>query len=131
MAVSGTGWPTPLLAPLVQWFAERQAGFRAAEVSPVEHIGEISPRAVFLIQGGLDRTVPSDSGQRLYDAAGDPRELWFEPDMGHAPLSVEQPEEYEERVAAFFDRYLPATNVGPEPDPGPSPGPRPNPNPNP
>jgi fermentation-respiration switch protein FrsA (DUF1100 family) len=105
-AVAQTGLPAFPLAPVVQWFAEHEAGFEVKTVAAVERIGAISPRPVFLMQGGVDRIVPFDSGQRLYDAAGEPRELWFEPDVGHAAFGAERAEEYEARVAAFFDRYL-------------------------
>jgi len=104
--VAQTGLPAFPLASVVQWFAEREAGFQAAQVSAVEHIGEISPRAVFLLQGGADMIVPMDSGQRLYDAAGEPRELWFDQTVGHATFGSQREEEYEQRIVAFFDRYL-------------------------
>jgi len=42
----------------------------------------------------------------LYDAAKEPRELWFEPDLWHAEFPAKLPEEYEKRVVAFFDHYL-------------------------
>ncbi len=101
-----TGLPAFPFAPLIQFFAEQQAGFSAREVAAVEHIDEISPRPVFILQGGADQTVSPDSGQRLYDAAGEPRELWFDPQLDHVQFSTKRAEEYETRVAAFFDKYL-------------------------
>jgi dipeptidyl aminopeptidase/acylaminoacyl peptidase len=105
-AVAGIGLPSFLLAPLVQHFAEREGGFEADQVSAIDHIVALAPRPVFLMQGGADTVVPPDGGQRLYDAAGEPRELWFEPDVGHATFVDERPEEFATRVTAFFDRYL-------------------------
>jgi fermentation-respiration switch protein FrsA (DUF1100 family) len=93
-------------APLIQFFAEREAGFTAEAVAPVNHIAEISPRPVFLMQGGSDATIPTDSGQRLYDAADEPKELWFDPELGHVQFDTKRPEEYERRVIEFFDEYL-------------------------
>lgn len=101
-----TGLPAFPFAPLIQFFAEQQAGFSASEVAAVEHIDEISPRPVFILQGGADQTVSPDSGQKLYDAAGEPRELWFDPQLDHVQFSTERAEEYETRVVAFFDKYL-------------------------
>ena len=66
----------------------------------------ISPRPVLLLQGGRDAIVRRDSGQRLYDAAGEPRQLWLEPTLGHCEFGSARPKEYEKRVVAFFDRYL-------------------------
>jgi alpha-beta hydrolase superfamily lysophospholipase len=105
-AVEASGLPAFLLAPLVQWFAERELGFEAGDIAPVEHIGSISPRPVFVLHGGVDDVVPSDNGRRLYDAAGEPRFLWLEPDLGHTAFVEERPVEFETRVIAFFDRYL-------------------------
>lgn len=93
-------------APLIQFFAEREAGFTAEAVAPINHIAEISPRPVFLMQGGSDTTIPTDSGQRLYDAAREPKELWFDPELGHVQFDTKRPEEYEKRVIEFFDKYL-------------------------
>ncbi|MGH2523748.1 MAG: alpha/beta hydrolase [Anaerolineales bacterium] len=101
-----TGLPPFPFAPLIQYFAEREAGFQATEVAPINHIAQVAPRPVFLMQGGQDTIIPTDSGQRLYEAAHDPKELWFDPNLGHTQFDTKQPGEYEQRVVAFFDEYL-------------------------
>ena len=100
------GLPPFPFAPLIQFFAEQEVGFRARDVSAEAHIGEISPRPVFLMQGGADTLVPPESGQILYDAAGQPKELWFDPALEHVRFDTERAAEYEQRVTAFFDQYL-------------------------
>jgi fermentation-respiration switch protein FrsA (DUF1100 family) len=105
-AVADTGLPPILFAPFVEWFAERSGGFDAAQVSAIAHIRAISPRPVFLMQGGNDLVVIPESGKRLYEAAGEPRQLWFDDNVGHASFADELPAEYERRVVAFFDQYL-------------------------
>jgi fermentation-respiration switch protein FrsA (DUF1100 family) len=50
--------------------------------------------------------ISPDSGQKLYDAAGEPKELWFEPELGHTDCDHARAREYESRVVAFFNRYL-------------------------
>jgi len=100
------GLPPFPFAPMIQYFAEQETGLRASDVSAVAHIHEISPRPVMITQGGRDTQVPVDSGQKLYDAAGDPKELWFEPDLGHVELESRVPEEYERRMIAFYDHVL-------------------------
>jgi len=72
-------------------------------VQPVDHVGQLSPRPVFLIQGLADQVVPPGSAQRLYDAAGAPRKLWLQPDIGHLGMYGVLPEEYERRVVGFFE----------------------------
>lgn len=98
--------PYPLLNPLIRAFAERETGLRLDLLRPVDDIGLISPRPVFLIQGMGDTMVPLDSAQRLYDAAGEPRQLWTEPDAPHMNMYTYYRTRYMKRVIKFFDTYL-------------------------
>jgi fermentation-respiration switch protein FrsA (DUF1100 family) len=93
-------------APLIQFFAESEAHMKASEVAPINHIAEIAPRPLYLIQGGADTVIPTNSGQRLYDAAGNPKELWFDEKLGHSQAESTYPAEYEKRIVGFFDEYL-------------------------
>lgn len=93
-------------APLIQFWAEREGGFRTDEIDAKAWIGRLSPRPVLLMQGGADIVISLSSGQRLYEAAGDPKELWVEPDVAHAKFDTAKPQEYERRVVGFFDKYL-------------------------
>lgn len=98
--------PFPLLKPLIRFFAERETGLRLELVRPVDDIGLISPRPVFVIQGMGDTMVPLDSAQRLYDAAGEPRQLWTEPDPPHMNMYSYYRTRYTKRVIKFFNMYL-------------------------
>jgi fermentation-respiration switch protein FrsA (DUF1100 family) len=101
-----TDLPAFPFAPLIVFWAERETGFKTEDIDTTKWIAQISPRPVFLMQGGADVVISADSGQRLYDAAGEPKELWFDPQLGHVQFDTERAEEYERRVAEFFDRYL-------------------------
>jgi fermentation-respiration switch protein FrsA (DUF1100 family) len=101
-----TGLPPFPFAPLITFWAEREAHFRAADIDAKRWIAHLSPRPVLLMQGGADVVISKSSGQRLYDAAGQPKELWFEPSVGHAKFDIALPKEYERRVVGFFDQYL-------------------------
>jgi fermentation-respiration switch protein FrsA (DUF1100 family) len=98
--------PLVTLRPLVRFFAEQETGVRIVALRPVAQIGHLSPRPVFIIQGLADELIPSDSAQRLYDAAGEPRTLWVAPNVGHLGMYNALPEEYERRVIGFFDAAL-------------------------
>jgi dipeptidyl aminopeptidase/acylaminoacyl peptidase len=98
--------PFPVMRPLIRFFAERGSGVTLDQVRPVDDIGRISPRPVFLIQGMGDGMVPLDSAQRLYDAAGEPRRLWLEEEVPHLGMYGYDRERYTERVIKFFDDYL-------------------------
>lgn len=93
-------------APMIQFWAEREGGFRTTEIDAKTWIGRLSPRPVLLMQGGADIVISRDSGPRLYAAAGEPKELWVEPDVAHAKFDTARPQEYERRVVGFFDKYL-------------------------
>lgn len=98
--------PYPLLNPLIRFFAERETGLRLDMVRPVDEIGLISPRPVFLIQGMGDTMVPLASAERLYNAAGEPRELWTEANVPHMNMYAYYRTRYTKRVIEFFDMYL-------------------------
>jgi uncharacterized protein len=101
-----TDLPSFPFAPLIVFWAERETGFKTEDIDATKWIMQISPRPVFLMQGGADVVISVESGQRLYDAAGEPKELWFDPELGHVRFDTERAEEYERRVVEFFDRYL-------------------------
>lgn len=96
-------------APMIQFFAEQEAGIKAEAIAAKEVIGSISPRPVFILHGGGDTVVGPDAGQILFDAAGEPKEFWYHPTYGHVPFFQEEPEEFERRIIAFFDQYLLST----------------------
>lgn len=101
-----TGMSPFPFAPMIAFWAERSLGIRAADVDAARAIGRISPRPVLLMQGGADEVISISSGQRLYDAAGEPRALWFDEQVGHARFDTARPGEYERRVIALLDRHL-------------------------
>jgi fermentation-respiration switch protein FrsA (DUF1100 family) len=101
-----TGLPPFPFAPLVVWFGEREAGVDISQVSPLDGIEAISPRAVLIVHGELDELIPVENAHRLYAAAGEPKELYVIPNTGHTGLLQAQPEEYRKRIVGFFNRYL-------------------------
>ena len=101
-----TGLPPFPFAPLILFWSEREGGYRASEIDARQWIGRISPRPVFLLQGGADVVISPDSGARLFAAAGEPKEFWFDPALGHAEFLAKRPEEFERRLIAFYDKYL-------------------------
>jgi fermentation-respiration switch protein FrsA (DUF1100 family) len=101
-----TGLPEFPFVPLIVFWAEQNTGIKMEEIDTTKWIPLISPRPVFLMQGGADTVISPSSGQILYDAANEPKELWFDAELGHVDFDTERAEEYEARVVAFFDQYL-------------------------
>jgi len=81
-------------------------GFDLNMAAPYQYIKEISPRAVFLIQGKNDEVVPSNSAERLFQAALEPKELWSDINVGHCEASIEKGQEFREKTNSFFAKYL-------------------------
>ncbi len=52
-------------------------------VSPLRCIDRISPRPILLIHGDKDDLVPVEHAHRLYEKAGEPKELVIIPGAGH------------------------------------------------
>lgn len=101
-----TGLPKFPFVPLILFWADRETGAKLENIGATQWISLISPRPVFLMQGGADTVISPSSGQILYDAAKEPRELWFDPALDHVKFDEARAEAYEARVSAFFDRYL-------------------------
>jgi fermentation-respiration switch protein FrsA (DUF1100 family) len=93
--------------PTILFWAERETGVDLRDVDATVWIRAISPRPVFILQGGADDHISIDSGEVLYQAAGEPKEYWYEPEAVHHGFDLEPfLPEFERRVAAFFDQYL-------------------------
>ena len=97
-----TPWPCFPFAPVTKAIVEFRAGVDLDGVAPIEAIGKISPRPVFLIDEGRDDMFPRDSVEDLYAAAGEPKEFWMVPEAAHGKAWDTEPEEYKRRVLAFW-----------------------------
>lgn len=91
---------------MIAFWAERQTGVRLTDIDATRSIGRISPRPVLLMQGGADEVISISSGQRLFDAAGEPKSLWFDERVGHARFDTAFPGEFERRILQLFDSAL-------------------------
>ena len=71
-------------------------------VSVRDAMGRIAPRPILLIGGGIEQYRL----EYLLAAAGEPKSLWIIPEAGHIQGFSLRPQEYEERMARFFDQAL-------------------------
>jgi hypothetical protein len=102
-----TGLPPFPFASLIGFWIREDTGLTRDEADATRAIARISPRPVFLMQGGADVVISPTSGQLLYAAAGEPKTLWFDPALGHAKFFDQRRDEYERRVVTgFMDHYL-------------------------
>lgn len=101
-----TGLPEFPFAPAIVFWTEWELGGNVGDLDAKKWIGQISPRPVLLLQGGADQVVSPESGARLFEAAREPKELWFDADVGHAEFLKKKPAEFERRVTRFYDNHL-------------------------
>jgi hypothetical protein len=62
--------------------------------------------AVFFVYGERGQPAEQPANQAFYEAAHEPKQIWEVPGSGHIGGTEAQPQEYERRVTAFFDREL-------------------------
>lgn len=106
--IANTGGDNSLLADfyyqVILFFYRFYTGVDAHLISPIDAIGDISPRPVLLIFG--EREVATGRAHEQFAAAGEPKSLWVVPDVGHGGYIQTWPDEYESRVINFFDEAL-------------------------
>ncbi|MEX0626499.1 MAG: alpha/beta fold hydrolase [Chloroflexota bacterium] len=74
--------------------------------SPMNRVAQIAPRGLLLISPGEDRLVSPHQSQRMFRAAGEPKELFVVPGAAHSEAHSTAPEAYERRVLDFLARHL-------------------------
>ena len=96
-------------APFV-WIADSllwwRAGYHFHQVEPLRDIGRLAPRPILLIQSGKDTIVDPLDTVRLYNAAGEPKELWSFPTVDHCGAYFTDRVAYTRKVLDFFDLHL-------------------------
>jgi uncharacterized protein len=101
------GLPRWLARPLV-WLTVVMTSLRLGanlfHYEPIRWVGKIAPRPILFVHGELDRYL-SDFDE-LYAAAGEPKEAWRLPGVGHTKASEVYPEEFYQRVVGFFTDNL-------------------------
>lgn len=94
-----------VLSPLLTWQIGPRLSLTTEELSPLDAIERLkSP--VLIIAGDEDRHTLLEESQRLYQQAGEPKQLWVVEGASHQNFHLFAQEEYEKRVLAFFQRYL-------------------------
>jgi uncharacterized protein len=76
-------------------------GYDISVLSPVSAIDEIAPRSILLIYGTAEPSLPGAHLQ--LSAAGPNAQLWEVPGATHGSYWYTAPEEFEQRVIAFYD----------------------------
>jgi pimeloyl-ACP methyl ester carboxylesterase len=97
--------PGPL-SEITLWFSRFRLGLDPEVDAPIRHIAKIAPRPLLIIQGDNDPRMKVSEGQALYDAAGEPKELWVVPGAEHIGARLVSEKEYDAKLLAFFRKGL-------------------------
>ncbi|MEM9177590.1 MAG: alpha/beta fold hydrolase [Myxococcota bacterium] len=93
--------PQPFRWALVRATAWRTFG-TSGTPAPIDVVGRIAPRPLLILHGDADSVIDAPQSERLFAAAGAPKDLWIAPGADHTQVYDVHPEEYARRVLAFF-----------------------------
>ncbi|HEX6122377.1 MAG TPA: alpha/beta hydrolase, partial [Ktedonobacterales bacterium] len=80
------------------------AGYHGSDIEPVRWAPQLAPRPLLVIHGTDDSAIPVAQGIQVYEAAGEPKELWIGQGAEHCGTYFLDRAAYCARVAEFFDR---------------------------
>ena len=103
------GYPPAIVRPLAYLSCRTAAiwlRYPMRSGDPINAVRHIAPRPLLLIHGGADTFILPEEALALHAAAGDPRELWLLPDVGHARALEANVDTYRDRVSTFFASAL-------------------------
>jgi len=103
--------PGQAFLPAMEWWHRRSGkpGFDA--IAPIERLAGLGETPLLLIHGTRDRWIPVDQARRLAAAAPPPSEAWLVDGAFHCGAYFVDRVAYCERVAAFFQRHLRASEA--------------------
>ncbi len=73
---------------------------------PVRMVARIAPRALLVIAPKEDQLISWRQSLRLFETAGEPKELFVVEGAGHAEAYAVDPDAYRSRVLEFLERHL-------------------------
>ena len=85
-----------------RWYYRGTEPMKLVPVPPAEAAAQISPVPLLIVHGEKDHYFPSEHARQLYMAAGEPKELWLIPDMGHAESACGQ--ELVDRIGRWINQ---------------------------
>ena len=86
---------------------EQVFGVDITQARPIDVVHKLAGHtAIFFVNGDADTITPLDGMQALFDSAGAPKQDWAVPGAQHAQSFDVDPQDYIQRVDAFFDEYL-------------------------
>jgi dipeptidyl aminopeptidase/acylaminoacyl peptidase len=96
------------LPGLGSWLVVAGAALRARTrlISPIDRVAEVAPRGLLLIAPRADQLVSWHQSESLFEAAGDPKDLYVVDGAAHGEARVVGGDAYVSRVLDFLERHL-------------------------
>lgn len=94
-----------LILPLGSKIADPFIGFDLEKASTLNQLKN-NKLPIFFIHGGADKFVKTYMVYKNYDATTALKQIWVTKGAGHADSYRDYPVEYQQKVGAFFDKYL-------------------------
>lgn len=85
---------------------ELRKGFSRQQVRPVDVVGQISPRPILFVNGLADRRISVLQAERLFQAAGFPKQIIWLPGATHAQVRSPGLDVLAPQIVQFFDANL-------------------------
>lgn len=79
-------------------------GYNPKLADPETFVNRIAPRPIFIIHGEKDMVTPLPNAYWLYEAAGENKELWIQPELPHCCGFDKLGDEYKQRILQFLDK---------------------------
>lgn len=99
---TATGLPAAPFKRAIVLTAQLMAGTRIAKIRPVDAVAALAGRPLLVIHCDADELVHPNDAVALFNAAAEPKELWLIPKGRHVESFLLNPDEYANRVDAFF-----------------------------
>lgn len=96
--------PVPLIQ-VTSAITKIRAGYTFGEASAMEAVKN-NKLPLLIIHGDKDELVPTEMGNRLYDAAKGDKDIWIVPGAGHTDAYTVAEEEYQQRLQDFMASAL-------------------------
>lgn len=94
-----------IFSPLLLWQLSFRLNLTLDELSPINRMGDLYT-PLLLISGTDDRHTTVAETERMFAAAGQPKEIWIVPGGGHFNMHSYAGKEYEARILDFLGWYL-------------------------
>lgn len=101
--------PWHYLRNIVIKLSERAAHFRANAVAPALAVKDVHV-PIFILHGTKDQLIKYEYSIELFEATGEPKELWLVEGASHSNMAEIGGDEYKQRLVEFFNRNLSVPN---------------------